>query len=98
MTRRLLRSVRTACAVAIAAALPAAVAAQPSAHRPGTGWGGDPPPLAPLVALARSQSDLRVAVERYVQDKAAIERRYEVPFSPVRHARLRTFYEGWRQS
>jgi hypothetical protein len=55
----------------------------------------DPPPLVSLWAFARGESDLRVAVNRYVLDKAAIERRYEVPYSPVRHTRLRTFYGAW---
>ena len=77
--------------------LPAVLGAQSGAP-PAAGWGADPPSLAPLVTLARSASDLRMAVDRYVLDKAAIERRYEVPFSPARHARLRTFYEGWRRT
>jgi len=61
------------------------------------GWGDDPPILGSLVAFARGESDLRVAVSRYVKDKAAIERRYEVQFSPVRIRRLREFHEGWQR-
>ncbi len=61
------------------------------------GWGDDPPQLASLVAFARSESELRVAINRYLEDKAAIERRYEVQYSPVRHARLWDFHQGWRQ-
>ena len=34
---------------------------------------------------------------RYLQDVAAIERRYPVPYSPARDARLRRLREGWRQ-
>ena len=63
--------------------------------RPPAGFGDDPPPLSSLVAFAKTESDLRVAVDRYLLDKAAIERRYEVPYSPVRQARLRAFHDGW---
>lgn len=71
--------------------------AAPAAQSPvsGGGWAGDPPALASLAASARTESDLRIAVDRYLLDKAAIERRYEVPYSPVRHARLKAFYDGW---
>ena len=62
-----------------------------------TGFGDDPPALAALVSFARTESDLRGAVSRYVLDKGAIERRYDVPFSPARHARLRTFFAGWQK-
>ena len=68
---------------------------QSVASRPKGGWSDDPPALASLVDAARTESDLRVAVDRYLLDKAAIERRYEVPYSPARLARLRTFYQGW---
>jgi hypothetical protein len=78
-----------------APATPRAQAGQ--AVRAPAGFGDDPPPLASLVAFARTESDLRVAVNRYLLDKAAIERRYEVPYSPVRHARLRAFYDGWQR-
>ncbi|MGI9202618.1 MAG: DUF885 family protein [Woeseiaceae bacterium] len=60
------------------------------------GWGDDPPDLSSLVIFARGESDLRVAVVRYLEDKAAIERRYEVRFSPVRIGRLTEFYLGWQ--
>jgi hypothetical protein len=60
------------------------------------GWGDDPPELTSLVTFARSESDLRVAIVRYLEDKAAIERRYEVQFSPVRINRLTEFYLGWQ--
>ena len=60
------------------------------------GWDDDPPKLASLVTFARGESDLRVAVVRYLEDKAAIGRRYEVRFSPTRIARLTEFYLGWQ--
>jgi uncharacterized protein (DUF885 family) len=61
-----------------------------------TGWAEDPPDLRTIVELTRSESELRLAVERYRSDRAAIARRYPVDYSPVRHARLRTFYEAWQ--
>lgn len=65
--------------------------------RPGASasWASDPPRLTDLVAFARSESDLRGAVVRYLEDIASIERRYPVLYSPARHARLRRLHEGW---
>ena len=97
--RRLARLRRTWWTALIAVAIvPCAAIAQsgaPSGVARSAGWGDDPPALSALVAFARTESDLRIAVDRYLLDKAAIERRYDVPYSPVRHARLRTFYQGW---
>ena len=53
--------------------------------------------LPSLVAFARTESDLRVAVDRYLLDKAAIERRYEVPYSPVRQRGCATFSLAWQK-
>ena len=61
------------------------------------GWEGDPPLLSSLVEFTRSESNLRVAVKRYVEDKASIKRRYEVLFSPARHKRLRDFHRAWQE-
>lgn len=61
------------------------------------GWAADPPVLSTLVTFARGESDLRVAVVRYLEDKEAIERRYPVHYSPARIERLRAFHEGWQQ-
>ncbi len=58
----------------------------------------DPPLLRSLVEFSRGQSDLRVIVDRYSEDRAALMRRYDVPFSPVRHERLRSYYDGWLMS
>jgi hypothetical protein len=41
-------------------------------------------------------SELRDTVDRYTTDQAALLRRYDVPYSPARHDRLRIFYEEWR--
>ena len=62
---------------------------------PPDGWAGDPPTISSLVEFAEGESNLRTAVIRYVQDKAGIERRYPVLYSPVRMARLREFHNGW---
>jgi hypothetical protein len=77
--------------------VPSIGSAQSAPSRTKGGWSDDPPVLASLVDAARTESDLRLAVERYLADKAAIERRYEVAYSPARLARLRTFYQGWKQ-
>jgi len=61
----------------------------------GAAWAGDPPSLASLADFARGQSDLRVAVDRYGQDRSALLRRWDVPYSPVRRARMESFYRLW---
>ena len=58
-------------------------------------WSSDPPALSDLVDFGRTQSDLRVAVERYAADRAALFRRWDVPLSPVRAERFQSFYQGW---
>lgn len=64
---------------------------------PAPGFGDDPPALASLVTFAKNESDLRIAVERYLLDKAAIERRYEMPYSPARDERLKAFHATWQR-
>ncbi|MEX2526216.1 MAG: DUF885 family protein [Gemmatimonadota bacterium] len=88
--------------VVLGMVLPTAAEAQQSrstAERPEVfldpSWAEDPPELASLVTFARGESDLRVAVTRYLEDRDAIYRRYPVDYSPVRQARLREFYRGW---
>ena len=61
----------------------------------GSGGLGDPPGLEALVAFDRAQSDLRAVLVRYDEDRDALVRRYDIPLSPVRRDRLRTFYRGW---
>ena len=61
------------------------------------GWADDPPAIDSLVAFARGESDLRNAISRYVLDREAIERRYEVQYSPERIERLSLFHLGWRE-
>jgi len=52
------------------------------------------PELAPLVA--EPASPLRIVVERYREDRAALLRRHDAPFSSARRGRLRDFYGSWR--
>jgi hypothetical protein len=82
--------------VFIAALLPCAAFAQSNVIAP-AGWADDPPQLSALVEIARGESALRVAVQRYTEDIAALERRYPVAYSPARSARLRKHHESWRQ-
>ncbi len=76
----------------IALVAPVAGAAQ---DRNPPGWAQDPPALGALVDFGREQSDLRLAVERYDEDRRALFRRYDVPYSAVRRERFRSFYRGW---
>jgi uncharacterized protein (DUF885 family) len=59
------------------------------------GWAADPPVLSALVEHARNESELRVALDRYRLDLAALQRRYPIDYSPTRQARLERFYSGW---
>src|SRR5690554_4421953 len=68
-----------ACAALL---VPGTAHAQTRAVAAPDGWAEDAPALTSLVDFARGESDLRIAVERYVADRAAIRRRYEVPYSP----------------
>jgi hypothetical protein len=53
------------------------------------------PPIESMTAPPASE--LRDAVERYVEDRSALFRRYAVPFAPERRERLEEFYRGWQQ-
>ena len=89
---------KAACVLAV---LAVAVAAAPSSGQTnGVGdasWASDPPDLSELVAFAETESALRVAVNRFIEDRAAVARRYPVEYSPVRRDRYRAFYRGWQQ-
>jgi uncharacterized protein (DUF885 family) len=52
------------------------------------------PDPRPLVAF--KNSDLRDVVDRYTADRAAMLRRFDAAYSPVRRERLRAFYTEWR--
>jgi len=42
-------------------------------------------------------SELRDTVDRYATDRAALFRRYDVPFSPARRDRMEAYYHGWQE-
>ncbi len=60
-----------------------------------SGWQEAVPSLRSLVDFSREQSDLRTAVDRYVRDRDALGRRYDVMYSPVLRERLRALGRGW---
>jgi uncharacterized protein (DUF885 family) len=85
-------------AIGVAAILATSTVAPASAQAGATpAWAEGVPEVGSLVAFGRSQSDLRVAVERYEQDRRALFRRWDVPYSPERRARFRDFYQGWME-
>lgn len=93
---------RRTCLLAIAllayqAATPDIGHAEEHGVSPPEGWADEVPAVSSLVAYSRGESDMRTAVTRYVEDHAAIQRRYPVEFSPIRTERLRQFHESWRQ-
>lgn len=88
----------SAAVVVVCLGLPGTLLAQGATPAAATGWAEDPPVLSSLVAFARGESDLRLAVIRYLEDRGAIERRYEVDYSPVRHERLRRFSTDWQRA
>jgi uncharacterized protein (DUF885 family) len=53
-------------------------------------------PIAAQQAPLSTTSELRDTVDRYATDRAALLRRYDVPLSPARQERMRTYYEEWR--
>jgi len=76
---------------------PTIASAQADVVVPPDGWASDPPVISSLVAFARTESDLRTAIASYVEDRAGLERRYPVLYSPARIARLRKFNEDWKR-
>jgi uncharacterized protein (DUF885 family) len=81
---------------AVLAANPTAAVAQTLENPPADGVLADVPTIEDLMSFAEGQSDLRIALERYREDRAALYRRYDVEFSPTLRSRLRSFYEGWQ--
>jgi hypothetical protein len=54
-------------------------------------------PLPPTAALtSATTSALRDAVDRYVNDRATLLRRYDMPHSDARRDRMREFYASWQ--
>lgn len=54
------------------------------------------PDMAALVAFDQTQSDFRVVVDRYNEDRRDLARRYDVPLSPVRMKRMTDFLTSWK--
>ena len=48
--------------------------------------------------VAQETSSLRDLVDRYAADRAALGRRWTVPYSDARRERFREFYAGWSSS
>lgn len=78
--------------------LPGGANAQEGADALDPDFADDPPDISTLVNFARGESEFRVTVNRYLEDRGAVLRRYEVEYSPVRHARLRQFYNDWQNA
>lgn len=96
MNRWLLSVSAIACLGLSAPALAQSQAQSPvPSPAPVAGWAADAPRLTDLVAFAGTESDFRVVIVRYLQDKAAIQRRYPVQFSPARQERLTAFNRAW---
>ena len=89
-----MRSTAFAVLGLVAVALPA-TAQSPVIPR---GWENEVPSLNSLVAFERGQSELRVAVDRFVADRSALGRRYDVDYSAEVDERLRRFYAGWEEA
>jgi len=58
-------------------------------------WAQDPPELATLIDFAETESNFRVAMKRFYEDRAGLERRYPVMYSPARQARMKSFIDSW---
>ncbi len=72
-------------AIAMATGIPAMPAAAQEAAVPD---------LVPMVGMPGSE--MVSVVERFARDRAALFRRYDADWSANRRARLRSFYDGWR--
>ncbi len=89
------RFLRAALSLALGLVATTLSPAGASAQGDPPGWAESPPGLGDLVDFGREQSDLRVVVTRYDQDRSALFRRYDVQYSPERRVRFRAFYRGW---
>jgi len=72
------------------------LAAQQASDVPG--WARSVPDVQAVVELGRDRSDFEPVVVRYDEDRSALLRRWDVPFSERRRARLRDFYDGWLEA
>jgi hypothetical protein len=56
-----------------------------------------PNPAAAQQAVPGPASELRDTIELFSADRASLQRRYSVAYSPARRTRLREFYTAWMQ-
>lgn len=61
-------------------------------------WANDPPNFNTLITFAKEESEMRTVLTRYMEDFASYKRRYPVPYSPVRQARLKKFLTDWQDN
>lgn len=61
-------------------------------------WAQDPPNFNTLINFAKQESEMRTVLTRYSEDLSAFKRRYPVPYSPVRQARLNKFFTEWKDN
>lgn len=61
-------------------------------------WAQDPPDINVLIGFGKQQSELRIVMTRYSEDFESLKRRYPVPYSPVRRARLKKFFTDWQEN
>jgi hypothetical protein len=79
---------------ALAAGSPLHAQAGAPAPQDTTGAGGAPS-LRALMQAAVADGELRVAARFFEQDRRVLRQRHDVPLSPTRIARERTFLDGW---
>lgn len=61
-------------------------------------WAQDPPNFNTLISFANQESEMRNVLNRYVEDLGSYQRRYPVPYSPVRRSRLHKFFTDWKDN
>ncbi len=84
---------RAGALLAAALSLPLVAQTQPTGPVPGAQYTAE---LHPLLRLR--PSELREVIDRYAADRAAMLRRFDARYSPVRRDELRGFYSGWRSA
>ena len=77
--------------------VPSLVWGQNSTLSAPVGWEKKVPSISSHVTFAQTESDMRGAVYRYVQDMQSLERRYPVNYSTVRYERILAFHQGWQE-
>jgi len=86
---------RGGLAVGLALALAAAAPCASLDAQEVPGWAEPIPDLDEVAELDRAESDYRLVLTRYVEDRGALLRRWDVPYSERGRARMREFYQGW---